>query len=77
MSIDRRNARDIKAPTGPELTCGSWQTEAPFRMLHEQSATAKWRKTLTSWWSMAASAAPRALGGFRQRSSSLQDAGGR
>ena len=33
MSIDRRNARDIKAPTGPELTCGSWQTEAPFRMI--------------------------------------------
>ena len=33
MSIDRRNARDIKAPTGPELSCGSWQTEAPFRMI--------------------------------------------
>ncbi len=33
MTIDRRNARDIKAPTGPELTCRSWQTEAPFRML--------------------------------------------
>ena len=33
MSIDRRNARDIKAPTGPELTCGSWQTEAPLRMI--------------------------------------------
>ena len=33
MSIDRRNARDIKAPTGAELTCGSWQTEAPFRMI--------------------------------------------
>ncbi|MFA6220115.1 MAG: urocanate hydratase [Erythrobacter sp.] len=33
MTIDRRNARDIKAPTGPELTCGSWQTEAPFRMI--------------------------------------------
>ena len=33
MTIDRRNARDIKAPTGPELTCRSWQIEAPFRML--------------------------------------------
>ncbi|QKG72220.1 urocanate hydratase [Erythrobacter mangrovi] len=33
MTIDRRNARDIKAPTGPELTCRSWQTEAPFRMI--------------------------------------------
>ena len=33
MSIDRRNARDIKAPTGPELPCGSWQTEAPLRMI--------------------------------------------
>ncbi|WP_370031487.1 urocanate hydratase [Qipengyuania mesophila] len=33
MSIDRRNAREIKAPIGPDLTCGSWQTEAPFRMI--------------------------------------------
>ncbi|WP_370190687.1 urocanate hydratase [Qipengyuania sp.] len=33
MTIDRRNAREITAPTGPELTCGSWQTEAPFRMI--------------------------------------------
>ncbi|TNE48824.1 MAG: urocanate hydratase [Sphingomonadales bacterium] len=33
MTIDRRNARDIKAPTGPDLICGSWQTEAPFRMI--------------------------------------------
>ncbi|QZD96360.1 urocanate hydratase [Qipengyuania gelatinilytica] len=33
MTIDRRNARDVKAPTGPELNCGSWQTEAPFRMI--------------------------------------------
>ncbi|MBX7532619.1 urocanate hydratase [Qipengyuania sp. 1XM1-15A] len=33
MTIDRRNARDVKAPTGPDLTCGSWQTEAPFRMI--------------------------------------------
>ena len=33
MTIDRRNARDIKAPTGADLTCGSWQTEAPFRMI--------------------------------------------
>ncbi|MGE5952402.1 MAG: urocanate hydratase [Qipengyuania vulgaris] len=33
MTIDRRNARDVKAPIGPDLTCGSWQTEAPFRMI--------------------------------------------
>ena len=33
MTIDRRNARIIKAPTGPELTCRSWQAEAPFRMI--------------------------------------------
>ncbi|MDE1467762.1 urocanate hydratase [Aurantiacibacter sp. D1-12] len=33
MSIDRRNSREVKSPTGPDLTCGSWQTEAPFRML--------------------------------------------
>jgi urocanate hydratase len=28
------NRRDVKAPTGPALTCKSWQTEAPYRMLH-------------------------------------------
>ena len=33
MTIDRRNCREVKAPTGPDLTCGSWQTEAPFRMI--------------------------------------------
>ncbi|USG62981.1 urocanate hydratase [Sneathiella marina] len=27
------NTRTIKAPTGPELSCKSWQTEAPLRML--------------------------------------------
>ncbi|TNE33999.1 MAG: urocanate hydratase, partial [Alphaproteobacteria bacterium] len=27
------NSRRIKAPTGPELSCKSWQTEAPLRML--------------------------------------------
>ena len=27
------NRRDIKAPTGPELNCLSWATEAPFRMI--------------------------------------------
>ncbi len=27
------NSRVIKAPTGPELTCKSWLTEAPLRML--------------------------------------------
>ena len=33
--IDRlANKRDVKAPTGPELNCLSWTTEAPFRMLH-------------------------------------------
>ena len=28
-----KNKRDIKAPTGPELNCLSWTTEAPFRMI--------------------------------------------
>lgn len=28
-----RNAREVKAPTGSELNCKSWATEAPFRML--------------------------------------------
>ena len=30
----RHNTRDVRSPRGPELTCRSWQTEAPFRMLH-------------------------------------------
>jgi urocanate hydratase len=34
MTDPRNNQRDVKSPTGPELTCRSWQTEAPFRMLH-------------------------------------------
>ncbi|MGZ8743478.1 MAG: urocanate hydratase, partial [Nocardioides sp.] len=25
--------REVRAPRGPELSCGSWQTEAPMRML--------------------------------------------
>ncbi|NOX39668.1 MAG: urocanate hydratase [Alphaproteobacteria bacterium] len=29
----RHNTRTIKSPTGPELTCKSWATEAPFRMI--------------------------------------------
>ena len=28
-----KNAREVKAPTGSEITCKSWQTEAPYRML--------------------------------------------
>ncbi len=28
-----KNAREVKAPTGSELNCKSWQTEAPYRML--------------------------------------------
>ncbi|RFB05170.1 urocanate hydratase [Parvularcula marina] len=28
------NRREVKAPTGSELNCLSWTTEAPFRMLH-------------------------------------------
>ena len=33
MSATISNVRDVKSPTGTELTCGSWQTEAPFRMI--------------------------------------------
>ena len=29
----RRNAREVRPPTGDELVCRSWQTEAPMRML--------------------------------------------
>ena len=31
--FERKNARDVYPPTGPELTAKSWQTEAPLRML--------------------------------------------
>jgi len=32
--IDRKhNARPVKAPTGPDLTCVNWTTEAAFRMI--------------------------------------------
>ena len=34
MTIDRsHNAREVRAPHGTELSCESWQTEAPYRML--------------------------------------------
>ena len=34
MSNDRRrNAREVRPPTGPEITARSWATEAPMRML--------------------------------------------
>ena len=33
MSDPRHNVRDVRAPRGPELTCRSWQTEAPLRMM--------------------------------------------
>ncbi|HAU21662.1 MAG TPA: urocanate hydratase [Erythrobacter sp.] len=33
MTRTLRNARGVSSPTGPELNCLSWQTEAPFRMI--------------------------------------------
>ena len=33
MSNPRHNIRDVYPPTGPEITCKSWLTEAPMRML--------------------------------------------
>ncbi|NAZ35434.1 urocanate hydratase [Rubellimicrobium sp. CFH 75288] len=33
MTFDRRNAREVRPPTGPERTCRSWGTEAALRML--------------------------------------------
>jgi urocanate hydratase len=33
MNNRLKNDREIRPPTGPELTCKSWSTEAPLRML--------------------------------------------
>ena len=33
MDEQLKNKRAVKAPTGPELNCLSWATEAPFRMI--------------------------------------------
>ena len=33
MTNSRHNIRDVFAPTGSEITCKSWLTEAPMRML--------------------------------------------
>ena len=33
MERTRKNARTVRAPTGPELNAKSWQTEAPLRLL--------------------------------------------
>ena len=32
-NADRHNARVVRAPRGAELTCRSWMTEAPYRMI--------------------------------------------
>ena len=34
MTNPRHNSRDVRSPRGPQLTCRSWTTEAPYRMLH-------------------------------------------
>ena len=31
--LDKLDRRPIQSPHGTELSCGSWQTEAPLRML--------------------------------------------
>ncbi len=33
MNDPRHNTRDVRAPRGTELSCRTWTTEAPFRML--------------------------------------------
>ncbi|HUF87193.1 MAG TPA: urocanate hydratase, partial [Thermohalobaculum sp.] len=33
MPDPRHNVRTVRSPRGPELTCRSWATEAPYRML--------------------------------------------
>ena len=33
LDMTLKNRRDIASPTGSDLTCRSWTTEAPFRML--------------------------------------------
>ena len=33
MDTMLKNKRDIKSPTGSELNCLSWTTEAPYRMI--------------------------------------------
>ncbi len=37
MSNPRHNIRDVRAPRGPELNAKSWMTEAPLRMLMNNS----------------------------------------
>ena len=34
MEVRSKNKREIKSPRGTKLTCQSWATEAPYRMLH-------------------------------------------
>lgn len=34
MNRNLQNRREIKSPTGSDLNCLNWSTEAPFRMLH-------------------------------------------
>ncbi|GIX13260.1 MAG: hypothetical protein KatS3mg118_1219 [Paracoccaceae bacterium] len=39
MTDPRHNVRDVYPPTGPEISCRSWLTEAPMRMLMNNLAS--------------------------------------
>ena len=60
---------EIRAPRGKQLTAKSWLTEAPLRMLMN-NLDPDVAENPRSWWSMAASAAPRATGTATTASSS-------
>ena len=59
---DAATRMPLRAPRGTAITCRSWLTEAPLRMLHEQPRSRKWPSAPTSWSSTAASARRRATG---------------
>jgi urocanate hydratase len=55
-------------PARHRAVCKSWLTEAAYRMLQNNLDKPRWRRTRSTWWSTAASAAPRATGNATTRS---------
>jgi len=68
MPLDRTdNSRKIRAPRGSELTCKSWLTEAPYRMLQNNLDPEVAEKNPSNLSSTVASVARRVTGSATTR----------
>ena len=61
-SAARRNVRDVHPPTGPEISAEELADRGADADADEQPRVRTWRRTRTSWWSMAGSGGRRGPG---------------